>query len=278
MIFLSLLQLFLRLPAETMALVSLNSNSNSNSNQHNHPYPTTRRLTLDNGKEIPIRSRLVPLTSSWNVTIWELDQPADIMSHYWSVSQQTQQQTLDPFGLVLWPGSVVAAQTMLQLQARLKGKTILIVGAGPGVEAQAAAMLGAKSVLATDIHPTTLQLLRYGAQQTGLDKIIHEQVFDLCSETPLPDCDILVVADVLYSEKLARHVGKRCLEALHRGNCIMVADSQRLADFVPQINTHLNKPLTWKEQTLEAFTGSGVMINEDQTYDIKTRVLTAGEW
>jgi methylase of polypeptide subunit release factors len=36
-------------------------------------------------------------------------------------------------------------------------------------------MLGARIVIASDIHPTTLQLLRYGAQQTGLDGIIQGQ-------------------------------------------------------------------------------------------------------
>ena len=64
---------------------------------------------------------------------------------------------------------------MLRCRNVIDNSAVLILGAGPGVEAQAVAMLGAKQVIATDIHPTTLQLLRYDAQQAGLDNIIHCQ-------------------------------------------------------------------------------------------------------
>lgn len=101
------------------------------------------------------------------------------MEHYWNSQHGSNfgvrhEQLLDPFGLVSWPGSVVAAQELSQLD--IEGLTVLILGAGPGVEAQAAAMLGAKRVIASDIHPTTLQLLRYGAQEAGLG--LNESVIE----------------------------------------------------------------------------------------------------
>lgn len=46
---------------------------------------------------------------------------------------------------------------------------------GPGVEAMAMASLGAKQVIATDIHPTTLQLIRHGSKQAGFDNVIRTQ-------------------------------------------------------------------------------------------------------
>lgn len=134
-------------------------------------------LILGSGSHT-IRSRLVPLTDDWNVTVWEWDEPAAIMEQYWSVVQQnfvSKQKVFDPFGLVSWPGAVVAAREMLKYKGEIANSTVLVLGAGPGVEAQALAMLSAKKVIATDIHPTTLQLLRYGAQQAGLGGIIHEQ-------------------------------------------------------------------------------------------------------
>lgn len=142
---------------------------------------TTRKsnLVLESGKTTTIRSRLVPITDSWNVTVWEWDEPSSVMEHYWNSQHGSNfgvrhEQLLDPFGLVSWPGSVVAAQELSQLD--IEGLTVLILGAGPGVEAQAAAMLGAKRVIASDIHPTTLQLLRYGAQEAGLG--LNESVIE----------------------------------------------------------------------------------------------------
>jgi len=134
-------------------------------------------LLLESGKSATIRSRLVPLTNTWNVTIWEWDEPSAVMEHYWASQQDfvSRKHLLDPFGLVAWPGSVVAAQEMIKYQQEIENTTVLILGAGPGVEAQAVAMLGARRVIATDIHPTTLQLLRYGAQEAGLGSIVHGQ-------------------------------------------------------------------------------------------------------
>lgn len=134
-------------------------------------------LTLESGKAASIRSRLVPITPTWNITIWEWNKPSRVMEHYWSSQQHfsSRHDLLDPFGLVSWPGSVVAGREMLKYRAQIQDSSVLVLGGGPGVEAQAVAMLGAKKVIATDIHPTTLQLLRYGAHEAGLDKVIQVQ-------------------------------------------------------------------------------------------------------
>lgn len=144
-----------------------------------------RKLTLESGKSATIRCRLVPVTSTWNLTVWEWNEPSSVMEHYWTSQQQdfvSRQGLLDPFGLVSWPGSVIAAKELLKYRDEIENSTVVILGAGPGVEAQAAAVLGARKVIATDIHPTTLQLLSYGAQQAGFDKIIQGQGTVSCSD------------------------------------------------------------------------------------------------
>ena len=55
----------------------------------------------------------------------------------------------------------------------IKNKTVLILGAGTGVEAQAAAILGASEVIATDINKLTLKLLKYGAEFSGFTDVIN---------------------------------------------------------------------------------------------------------
>lgn len=256
----------------------------------------SRKIQLDKGKKARILSRTVPITTDWNVTVWEWEKPAAVVETFWQVENQgltltpssfggsvPQQNVLDPFGLVCWPGAVVAAQELLLNQHVIKDKRVLVVGAGVGIEAQAAAVLGAASVLATDIHPTTLKLLQYGAEQSGLSEKIETQIFDLFSEHPLPECDVMVVADVLYNERLAAQVARRCIEARERSPAVtvVVSDSQRFVHkFEGAVNGKLRglgQDLTyWETRMLPTFTGSGVLIDGDQTYDVKARVLWMG--
>jgi hypothetical protein len=147
------------------------------------------------------------------------------------------------------------------------------------VEVQVVAMLNAKKVIATDYNPTTLKLLEYGVSNAGLDNVVTTQLFDLFSTDPLPDCDVLIAADVMYSERLSSVICDRCREARLRAHPpkILVSDSQRFADFVPQLQRQLgDDSIEWEYRGLDSFTGSGVMIDDDQTYDVKARVLAIG--
>jgi predicted nicotinamide N-methyase len=105
-----------------------------------------------------------------------------------------------------------------------------------------------------------------------------DAVLDVCSDVPLPQCDVMVAADVLYNEHLALHVGRRCLEAVQKGVKVLVTDSQRFTDLLPDLNQRLDAepPMQWNETRLDAFTGSGVMVDEDQTYNVTVRVLGIG--
>jgi predicted nicotinamide N-methyase len=260
-----------------------------------------RNIQLNKGKDASILSRTVPLSDTdngigngtWNVTVWEWEKPAAVVETFWQVEnqglsltrnqRQHSQTVLDPFGLVSWPGAVVAAQELQQYPALIKGKNVLILGAGVGIEAQAAAMLGAATVTATDIHPTTLKLLQYGAEQAGLSGIISTAILDLFSNEPLPVCDLIVVADVLYNERLAAQVAVRCLEArqCQPPPVILVSDSQRFVhkfegDLNEKLSSIRDRKVAWENRWLPNFTGSGVLIDGDQTYDVKARVLWMG--
>jgi predicted nicotinamide N-methyase len=256
-----------------------------------------RKLRLPSGTDANLLSRDVPITSDWSITVWEWENPAQIIESYWEAAQRQNsilvrdsRSLLDPFGFVSWPGSVVAAQELHRHQkTAVHNQRVLIFGAGVGVEAQAVAMLGAKEVLATDIHPTTLQQLAYGVSQEPQkipEGVISTQILDLFAHEdtePIPDSDLLIVADVLYNEQLASQVCRRIAEGVAQNPKIrvLVTDSQR---FVPTFTTELQKrlgeqvatPIEWQEKTLQQFTGSGVCIDEDQTYDVKVRTLWIG--
>jgi predicted nicotinamide N-methyase len=239
-----------------------------------------------------------------DVTVWEMDKPSDLIQEWWSIDQSERDARVgDPFGVVMWPGSISAAKEMMKMHHSPKFKspiynaTVLVLGAGTGVEAQTAALLGAKRVIATDINPLTLKLLEYGANDDPrIDNTTLEgKYFDLFSEVALPTCDILIAADVLYNPKLAKQVGRRLHEAIVRSfvagespTKVIITDSQQFhgtnfLEEVPELR-ELNamfkegnyEELRWVTQTLERVCGSGVLVDEDQTYDVDVRMISWG--
>lgn len=295
-------------------------------------------LAMDNNKQAMVCSRTVPITPNWNVTVWEWQTVAPVIETYWQVEQQglqvshtppspprtpkkhqqhpqpqQKQSVLDPFGLVTWPGSVVAALELLRHRKLLQDKVVWVIGAGVGVEAQAAAVLGAKTVIATDVHPTTMQLLEYGVQQVNLESQVVSRHWDLFGLEPPPHADIIVCADVLYNDKLANQLIQRigqvyqpkdhnnvAMAPLDNSEAVpingssttsasspvspltLIVDSQRFChSFEVDLNAELKKVglrrrVSWQSRYLPTFTGSGVVIDEDQTYDVKARVLWIG--
>ena len=221
-----------------------------------------------------------------SVTIWEVEKPSATIELWWSSGDADKEKMGDPFGVVMWPGSILAAREMYaRREEDIVGRTILVLGAGTGLEAQAAAFLGAKWVIATDINALSLRLLEYGVQEAGLGEVVESRVLDLFGPDPLPieDVDLVLVADVLYNEELGMQVGKRIMELLNlaedRRPGIIVTDSQRFhgTDFTPLLNSELDRvgrPLVeWEEREM-VVTTSGILIEEDQTYNVTARVIS----
>ena len=79
-------------------------------------------------------------------------------------------------------------------------------------------------------------------------------------------------------------MGLRCTEIMSRqtNTKLIVTDSQRFhgTDFLPFVNkvreNDGKEALNWEERVLENFTGSGMLIEGDQTYDVKIRMISLG--
>lgn len=239
-----------------------------------------------------------------DVTIWEMDKPSDLIQEWWSIDESERSVRVgDPFGVVMWPGSILASKELMKQHyfpssksSPLINSTVLVLGAGTGLEAQTAALLGAKAVIATDINPLTLKLLEYGAKiDDRIGDTVEAEFFDLFSDKPLPACDILVAADVLYNADLAKQVGRRLHEAIVRsfeeGNPptkVIITDSQKFygTNFLEEVavlkelNTLFEEngweQLKWEKQKLEKVCGSGVLVDEDQIYDVEARMICWG--
>lgn len=238
-----------------------------------------------------------------DVTVWEMDKPSDLIQEWWSIDESERSARVgDPFGVVMWPGSILAAKELMKLhhspplKSPIVNSTVLVLGAGTGVEAQTAALLGAKRVIATDINPLTLKLLEYGANDDQrIGDTFEGRFFDIFSDLPLPAADVIIAADVLYNPELAKQVGRRLHEAIVRSfdagaspTKVIITDSQRFhgTDFLEEVFElrELNamfkegnyELLRWETQKLESVCGSGVLIDEDQTYDVDVRMISWG--
>ena len=171
-----------------------------------------------------VRPRSVTLGPNFDLTIFEIGEPRPIVEAYLTGNSRgafgaaSGPEPADPFGMVLWPGAHLAAKHMLSHPERVAGQRVLVLGAGAGLDALAAARLGASRVLACDINPLTLSLLRDGAAASGVeDGAIVTCECDLSAGKPeaLRSCfDVIIASDVLYNERLARAIGRRVGEAI----------------------------------------------------------------
>mmetsp|Transcript_10318 Transcript_10318/g.14829 ORF Transcript_10318/g.14829 Transcript_10318/m.14829 type:complete len:176 (+) Transcript_10318:2-529(+) len=94
---------------------------------------------------VPIISRTIQIADDMNVTVWEMEKPSEIIQEWWSIDESERTSRVgDPFGVIMWPGSILASRELMKQQQTVSNATVLVLGAGTGVEAQAAALLGAK--------------------------------------------------------------------------------------------------------------------------------------
>jgi predicted nicotinamide N-methyase len=227
----------------------------------------------------PVRPRTVRVVDGLEVTVLELARPQELVESWASAPGSG----LDPFGLVVWPGAQFASRLLAEEPAAVEGADVLVLGVGTGLEALAAAALGAARVTAVDIHPLPLALLRDAAALSGHADVVRTHRFDLASAEPLPrGHDVHLYADVLYAGELAEHVARRCAEALageEPPRRLLVTDSQQFAAagrFLDALNAATppsGPPLEWQTATVRGFTGSGLLLDEDQTYDATVRYL-----
>lgn len=129
-----------------------------------------------------------------------------------------------PYWAYVWGGGAVLARYILDLPETVVGRRVLDLGAGGGVVGIAAALAGARRVLASDVDPDALAVLAVNAAAN--DVAIEPLTGDL-TDGPPPDVDLIVVGDLFYAADLARRVTgflDRCLAA---GQPVLVGDPHR---------------------------------------------------
>lgn len=139
------------------------------------------------------------------------------------LSPEAVQRAMDNplYWVFCWASGQVLARYLLEQPERVAGKRVLDFGCGSGVVAIAAALAGAKEVIACDIDPLALAATRVNARLNGVTLSLAEDFFAV--QGPL---DLIIVADVLYDR------GNLCWlqRFVERAGQVLVADS-RVKDF-----------------------------------------------
>ncbi|MDH4040562.1 MAG: 50S ribosomal protein L11 methyltransferase [Gammaproteobacteria bacterium] len=139
------------------------------------------------------------------------------------LSPEAVQRVMDNplYWVFCWASGQVLARFLLEQPDRVRGRRVLDFGCGSGVVAIAAALAGAREVIACDIDPLALAATRSNARRNGVTVTITDDFFGIEG-----DIDLIIVADVLYDRTNFAWL-QRFIE---RADRVLIADS-RVKDF-----------------------------------------------
>lgn len=121
------------------------------------------------------------------------------------------------YWIFCWASGLALARRLLREPDLVRGKKVLDFGAGSGVVACAAALAGAREVVACDIDPSSLAACAANAALNGVQVRLAGDFFALQE-----DFDLVLAADVLYDR--ANHPFLAAF--LERAPHVLVADSR----------------------------------------------------
>lgn len=131
-----------------------------------------------------------------------------------------------PYWAFAWPGGVALARYLLDHPEVVRGKHVLDFGSGCAIEAIAAARVGAKFVLCSDVDPQALQAAERNARENGVTTL-------RCTSTDLigvelHGIEVLLVGDVCYDEAIAARLIPWLRAQAARGIEVLIGDPLRV--------------------------------------------------
>lgn len=182
----------------------------------NHPCELERRLrqTLHSAR---LEAQALPGMPEVRLWLLNPDYPRSPLT-----TEEMQAIWREPaYWIFCWASGLAMARFLLAHPETVRGKRVLDFGAGSGVVGVAAALAGAREVIACDIDPLALEACRANAALNGVTLTYLPDFF------ALPEAvDVLLAADVLYDASNRFFLD----EFLKRADEVLVADS-RVRDF-----------------------------------------------
>jgi predicted nicotinamide N-methyase len=179
------------------------------------PPPVPAAFVRDHTR--PARPSLVP-----EVT---LQVAADVVALWEAIEQKWGTAPTDPpFWAAAWPGGQALARYVLDVPETVAGRTVLDLGSGSGLVAVAAALAGAREVLASEIDPFGHAAIAVNAQVNGIAPVTL--LGDVLGEEP-PAVDVVLAGDVCYDRVMSERVLPWLEAARARGAEVYLGDPGR---------------------------------------------------
>lgn len=127
-----------------------------------------------------------------------------------------------PYWSFCWASGQVLADYLICHPQWVKGRCVVDVGPGSGVVAIAAAMAGARKVIACDLDEDALTATQVNAAENGVDIEISQDL-----DSALAEADLVTAADILYDRE-----NLPLLARFTAAGAVLLADS-RVPDLDP---------------------------------------------
>jgi predicted nicotinamide N-methyase len=137
-----------------------------------------------------------------------------------AAAPQDSPERYPPYWAFAWPGGQATARHLLDRPEIVRGRRVVDIGAGSGIAAIAAAMAGARSVLAVDVDPLAEAAIRINARHNGA--AVATSTRDVLGA--LPAGDLILVGDLVYEPELRTRVAAMLDAAVRGGAEALVAD------------------------------------------------------
>lgn len=144
----------------------------------------------------------------------------------WQLTEEALQEKglPPPFWAFAWAGGQALARYVLDNPEAVHGKRVVDFAAGSGLVAVAAAIAGARSVLAVDVDPFSVAATELNAAANNV--IVTTRGDDIVG-LPLPDTDVLLAGDICYEQPLAGRVEHWFRTLVAAGTPVIMGDPGR---------------------------------------------------
>ena len=134
-----------------------------------------------------------------------------------------------PYWAFAWAGGQALARYILDTPETVAGKTVLDIGSGSGVVAIAAALAGAKRVIANDIDAFAIAACRLNAaaNQAAVDIVDGDLLASGPGAAIVPGCDVALLGDLFYEKDLAARALSFAGDARGNASRVLVGDPRR---------------------------------------------------
>lgn len=134
-----------------------------------------------------------------------------------------------PFWAAAWPGGQALARYVLDAPGLVAGRAVLDLGSGSGLVAVAAALAGARRVVASEIDPFGATAIAVNAADNMVGPV--EVLGDLLDAEPLA-VDVVLAGDVCYDRAMSERVLPYLEAARAAGAEVLLGDPGR--PYVPR--------------------------------------------